>query len=258
MNIFISTNHLNKASKWEELPSILIDGVGIEVFPLWSESFEDMLQKYKDQLLKRPITFHSPYYGVEPSLSEDEEGYEEMIASQIKTLKWAKKLKAKSIVFHHNNKRIEDKDVMLKNAHQNYLKIQKLSEPFGVVQVVENAGVLSSGNMLLDQDEFIDYCKKNSVTCLIDVGHVHANGWNIKKVVESLKNQICFYHLHNNDGVSDSHQRIRDGSFDMEEFAYIYKTYTPKADLTLEYSPKLKISTEDLKNDIDWIRMMLY
>ena len=47
--------------------------------------------------------------------------------------------------------------------------------------------------------------------------------------------QILAYHLHNNDGVHDSHRRIGDGTLDFDSFMAWAGEYTPQADLVVEY-----------------------
>ena len=84
--------------------------------------------------------------------------------------------------------------------------------------VVENAGVLERGNRLFDEQEFIDLCRREQYAVLIDIGHAWANGWSLKRVVNALADQIVAYHLHNNDGVHDSHQRIHEGTLDFDGF----------------------------------------
>lgn len=255
MNILLSTNLFNKASEWEQLPEFLLEEIGVEVFPLWQDKdFEKVLESFMPILKNRVITFHSPYYGVEPSLSKRDIGYDKMMEEQKKTIQWAQKLGGKNIVFHHNNTKVTDQAVMKKESHDNYLSIGNISNSYGIVQLVENAGVKDKDNVLFDEKEFIEYCKENNKPCLIDVGHVNCNGWDIEKIIIELKNQIKGYHLHNNDGKKDSHKRILDGTFDMVNFAKLYKKHTPNVDLILEYSHAISLTPNEFKEDVNWLR----
>lgn len=251
----ISTNIFTDIAMWEALPAYLEADTGVEIFPLWHlDGFEALLERMTPLLKDRPIQFHSPYYGVEPSLVETDAGYEDMMDAQKKTIRWAKKLNAGGIVFHHNNRMITDKAALLEQSHRNYTRIRKWSEEQGIPQVVENAGLDVYGNALFEQDEFIAYCQKHEAPCLIDLGHAHANGWDWERVIHALRDRIHGYHVHNNDGRSDGHRRILDGTLDMERFAVLYKQYTPSADLVLEYTANLNVTPEQMQEDLVWLR----
>ena len=46
------------------------------------------------------------------------------------------------------------------------------------------------------------------------MGHAHANGWDLVKLIASLSDKIVCYHLHDNDGTTDSHSAVGDGTID--------------------------------------------
>ena len=109
----------------------------------------------------------------------------------------------------------ERREEMIRVSRENYREIAELFKPHQIPVVVENAGVLDRGNMLFDQDAFIQLCREEHYPVLIDIGHAYANGWDLAQTMEALKDQIVAYHLHNNDGVHDSHQRIFHGTLDL-------------------------------------------
>ena len=80
-----------------------------------------------------------------------------------------------------------------------------------------------------------------------------ANGWDLEQTMEALKDQIVAYHLHNNDGVHDSHQRIFHGTLDFPLFLSDYQRLTPNADLVLEYSPNVADDESGIQEDISWL-----
>ncbi len=250
--ISISTNIYTNIEDWIHFPKLLaVESFGIEIFPLWHlGGFEEILEKYEEQLLTRNISFHGPYYHCEPSLSEDSFEYEAMLTMQMKTIEWAKRLNATGIIFHHNNCKIDShKENMKTNAESLFERLYQIEMP----QVIENAGVISKQNMLYNQEEFINFCQEKKTPVLIDIGHAFANGWDIEQLVSSLQDQIVAYHLHNNDGFHDSHHRILDGKYPMKKFTKLYQKYTPNATITLEYAKEINVSVIELKEDEKWL-----
>ena len=115
---------------------------------------------------------------------------------------------------------------------------------------VENVGIKSMGNVLMNQEQFIVECRKLPNPVLIDIGHAHANGWDLRHVMEALQDKIISYHVHNNDGVHDCHQRIYNGTLDFNAFLYDVRELTPKADLVLEYAPDVAADQAGILKDV--------
>ena len=69
--------------------------------------------------------------------------------------------------------------------------------------------------------------------------------------MERLKGQILAYHLHNNDGVHDSHRRIGDGTLDFEIFMTWAREYTPQADLVVEYGMETADDCQGIVEDVE-------
>ena len=172
-----------------------------------------------------------------------------------KTLPYCVRLRSQYLVFHHNNIPVteERREEMIRVSRENYREIAELFKPHQIPVVVENAGVLDRGNMLFDQDAFIQLCREEHYPVLIDIGHAYANGWDLAQTMEALKDQIVAYHLHNNDGVHDSHQRIFHGTLDFPLFLSDYQRLTPNADLVLEYSPDVADDESGIQEDISWL-----
>ena len=86
---------------------------------------------------------------------------------------------------------------------------------------------------------------------LIYIGPANANGWALRSVMERLKGQILAYHLHNNDGVHDSHRRIGDGTLDFDSFMAWAGEYTPQADLVVEYGMEAADDCLGIEADVE-------
>lgn len=229
--------------------------VGIEMQTHFHvEGFEEKLKECMPELMKYPIGCHSPYYESEYSAEKGTLEYERSMELLKKTLCYVKKLRAKYMVFHHNNHAFKDKEHTLRNARENFYVVQEICGEAGIPLVVENAGIMAHNNMLLNQEEFIQECRILPCNVLIDIGHANANRWDLPYVMNSLKDKIVAYHIHNNDGVHDSHKRIFDGTLDFNRFLENYRKFTPDADLILEYS---KETATDIEGAIEDIRYVL-
>ncbi len=262
MKIYISTNAYspnNLENVFSLLEKIDDKNIGIELFPEWHDKeFEEILEKNKDRFRAYNLSLHGPYYYTEHSSPMDTEEYEKTKEYFIKTLQLSKDLNSKYIVFHHNNCIVEEekREEMLRNSTENLMELNELAKEYGACILVENAGVLSRNNVLFNEEEFIEMAKGIENKILIDIGHAFANNWNLENLVSELKDKIVSYHLHNNDGIADSHNRILDGKLSIEEFFSIYKKYTPTADLVIEYS-KISASEDGLIDDINTIKELV-
>ena len=104
---------------------------------------------------------------------------------------------------------------------------------------------------MLNEREFIEECLAMPNQVLIDVGHAWCNGWDLEHVIAALKEKIVAYHIHNNNGKEDEHQRIHSGTLNFDAFMKMYAKYTPSADLVLEYAPNVKDDVAGIQADIE-------
>ena len=213
--------------------------IGFEVLSMFDlPDFEQKLEKYLPVLQACPISFHGPVFCVEHSAPKGSKEYDESMFHIRKTLKYAKALKSTHLTMHLNNCVVdpEAKERMLCNALDNHRELQALFGDFGCQIFVENTGINYKKNVLLNQDEFTELCIKKHFDVLVDVGHASANQWDIPKLITNLKDQIKAYHLHNNDGIHDNHNRLHDGVIDMDSLIKTIKKSTPEAELIIEYT----------------------
>lgn len=258
MNLYFSTNGV-RALEFEKTFSYIEPfghQAGIELFPMFHvPEYEALLRKCLPRLKSFPMSCHAPYYESEYSAEPGTAMYTRSIQLLKKTLEYAKELNYQYMVFHHNNRafRPQEKETMLHYATENFRTVKELCENAGVPLVIENAGVTSIHTMLLNEQEFIDACLALPGNVLIDIGHAHANGWNLEHVIESLSHKIVSYHLHNNDGFADGHRRIFDGTLDFEKFLDCRKKWTPDTDLVIEYCPEAADDIEGVQEDIRYL-----
>ena len=229
------------ASGMDRIPELLRrypGRLGFEVLSMFDlPDFEPALQRHLDDLAACPVSFHGPVYEAEHSAPRDGQTYERTMYHVRKTLEYARLLHSRHFTMHLNNCFVlpRRKDEMLRNALISYEELRGLFEPIGCRIFVENTGTKVQGNILLDQAEFTDVCRDQDLEVLIDIGHAHANGWDIPKLIGDLKDRIRAYHLHNNDGCRDQHRRLHDGTLDFDAVYEKIRRETPEADLIIEY-----------------------
>lgn len=256
MALLISTNMYRAEDIKRVLPylDLFEDQVGVEVFPMFhQEEYGKALDQCLPRLSRVPISFHGPYYGAEHTAAPGTPEYDRTMAMVGQTLEYGRGLSSRYMVFHHNNRPVKDadKEGMMEVSCANYRRVRDMSADWGIPVVVENAGVRDRGNMMLDEEEFVSLCRKEEYPVLIDIGHAHANGWDLYRVTEALKDQIRAFHIHNNDGVHDSHLRIGKGTLDVERFLTYSRHAAPGADWVLEYSLEEADDTEGIAEDVD-------
>lgn len=233
--IYISTNMfqpLNLEKVYEIVDSVDFD-LGIEIFPMFHiPGYQELLDKNRQRLKNYPLTFHEPYYQADHSYLDGDvflttrHYYEKLLSFQ--------DLNPKYIVYHYNNRKIQDRDLMLEAARKN---LDDLGQESPIPLLIENVGVKPWENVLLEEEEFIEECLERKENVLIDIGHANANAWDIDHLLSKLKNKIRSYHLHSNDSYHDLHQSIfhPDMAPDIQFIIQLIKKHTPQADLVLEY-----------------------
>ncbi len=227
--------------------------VGLEIFPFWERpGYDDMLEKYKERLLKLPISVHEQYYESEHSVDENNEKYAFTMEVTKKAIDLTQELGGKYLVYHYNNMEVlpHKRREMLENARKNLFKINGMAKEVGVEVLIENVGVLSRNNTILNEQEFIEECLNMPNNVLIDIGHAWCNGWNLERVISALKNKIVSYHIHNNNGRDDQHNRMHDGTLDFDGFVELYRKYTPNAEIVLEYYLPERENLDEIEEDI--------
>ena len=212
--------------------------VGFEILPMFDlPEFEPVFETVLSEFKTCPISFHGPVYGAEHSAPRGSAEYEETMWHVRKTAAYAKLLCSSHFTMHLNNCIVEEgrKQTMLQNALENYKELADIFGAFGCRIFLENTGTKANKNMLLDQQEFTELCISKGFEVLIDIGHAHANGWDLPGLIRSLKGQIRAYHLHNNDGVRDQHNRLHEGTLDINSLMEVISLETPEAEWIIEY-----------------------
>ncbi len=229
------------------------ESLGFELLMMFDlDDFEDDLKRNLDLFSTGPLIFHEPVWGVEHTSPRGSAAWEEGMRHLLLTQKYARILRPSAMVFHLNNGLVppEKKDAMLQNALRNLEETQDMFPD--TTLLTENTGILTEGTQLLDQREFTSLCLSLGLPVLIDVGHANANGWDLKKLIRDLSGLIGGFHLHNNDGLRDRHNRLRDGTLDFASLIPFIDLETPDVPRVIEYT-RPAYHGEPLAEDIEYL-----
>ena len=227
--------------------------LGFELLPMFDlPEYEDNLRENLSLFSSGPLIFHEPVWGVEHTLEPGEPGWEESEYHLRKAEQYARLLAPTHMVVHLNNGPVApaERESRLAAALRN---VERIRERFSPVRIaVENTGLKALGTQLLDQAEFTALCRERSFPVVVDVGHANANGWDVPRLIRDLKDLIVIYHLHNNDGARDLHDRLRSGTLPMAEILSVIREETPDAILVVEYTTPDKHGPA-LQEDLAWV-----
>ena len=228
--------------------------LGFELLMMFDlPDFEENLKRNLDQFASGPLVFHEPVWGVEHSAPRGSAEWEDGMYHLRLTQKYAEILRPAAMVFHFSNCAVppEKKDGMLRTSLEN---LEEIREMFPDTQIlVENTGTAADRTLLLDQQEYTDLCRSRQFPVLIDVGHANANSWNLPELINALQGQIGGFHLHNNDGVRDLHDRLRNGTLDLAALVPVMDRAAPDAFRVIEYC-RSSLHGEPLLEDIAWLQ----
>ena len=201
-----------------------------------------------------PRTVHGPFIGVEAASKKGTPEHFHMLDAYMQAFDTAQMLGCDEMVFHTHQRRIEPDEVDSARdcVRESLRELIDRGKPYGVTILIENLDFQKSGASLFDESHFAELIETfPDAECLIDIGHLNVAGWNLERTLTRLSDRIKGYHLHNNDGLHDSHRPIGEGTLFYPYFYELYKKLTPSAYLTLEYGDGPDITPEKLVRDLE-------
>lgn len=260
MTIAVSTQLYDEARLEQLRPLLEQDAtLGVEIFPEWQLTrYEPVQQRALPWLEGRAMTFHGPYWDIDPCFAPDEPEFALFLKYWRMTLELAAHLRARYVVYHLYNHHFAawERNEKYAAAMRSLDVVRKMAAQYGVLLAIENTETSREvGENLLSQKDYVELVKSlPDCAAMIDIGHAACAGWDLTELIRELADHIEGYHLHNNDGRGDTHCRIREGALDIERLLHTIRTYTPNAALTLEYNPRLGITNEEVQEDVQWMR----
>lgn len=157
----------------------------------------------------------------------------------------ASKLNANHIVFHHG---YVPGTSPIKNWVPRFAAFYKsflADKPKNIFFHLENMFELSPEVMIAT----IDAVQDVRLNACLDTGHAHCNSkTTVLKWIEMLGKRIGHVHLHDNNGTSDEHNGIGNGTIPFREICDALDEYSPEAIWSLE------TKTECMESSLDWLK----
>lgn len=224
----------------EHLQFIIHNRSNLEIY--FSSTCLDMLsldnvRALKDQLAHNPsLSFHAPFMDLSPGA----------VDSRVRTitterfnavLDIAEILRPVSVVLHSGYDKWKyalNPGIWLEKSLETWKPLNARAESLGIKLAVENIFEDEPSTLIL----LMEAMGSGNFGVCFDTGHfnifskVPLNEW-----LESLKDYIIEFHLHDNDKGSDQHLPIGEGSFDFKEFfttirgldcVYTLETHSPE------------------------------
>lgn len=211
---------------------LMMDGQGWNDFHLHMDVLANTLRKKNVS-----YSIHTPVWDINLT-SENAHMREAVMETYRQSIVFSHKLQAKHVVIHPGfcYAPAFDKAVARARAHQALESLLEFNKVYGQQLLIENVGTCKTS--IFTQDEFSAFLNgfPKEIGYLIDIGHAFINGWNFEKLFNDLGERLIALHIHDNDGKSDAHLPIGEGSIDWNSvFAALPKTRRD-LHLVLEYN----------------------
>lgn len=237
--------------------------IGIEIFYEWGgETYWNLAltEIFKNRTGK--FSIHAPYQGdiVEMSLTDREE---EMYKYLMEPFRLYHKFNADGYVVHMNapyavQPTPAEKAERMKRVEDRLARLNDICVREGVNLLVENLAYGHGLKTLCDQQDFLALFVHNpDLNCIIDTGHAILGGIDIFEVQKALGSRLKAYHVHDNDGLEDCHQRIGTGVIDWERFGEGARLYTPNANFVMEYNANATRNVGEYMEDAAKLRALV-
>jgi sugar phosphate isomerase/epimerase len=222
----------------------------------------DRLKSQADFFKDMAVSLHGPFVGYNAASILDSQGHQAIIDAYREAFDIYDSFHALCMVMHTNNNDItmEDKAKLQGNSIATILEITAMAKERGAHLTVENVGLKEEGSLLFDQEDFIRLFESlpSEVTALIDIGHAIVNRWDLPYVIKKLNKRITSYHIHNNDGIMDSHrplfeEGLRYSREEIDELLICMEEYSPESEWILEYEYGNHITTELIHKDMQYL-----
>ena len=237
--------------------------IGVEIFYEWGgETYWELALTEIMRDRTGEFSIHAPYQGdiVEMSLTEKED---ELFDYLQEPFRLYHKFNGNGYVVHMNAPYAKmptpaEKQERLKRVEDRLARLNDICVREGVNLLVENLAFGHGLSTLCTQQEFLDIFNHNKeLKCIVDTGHAVLGGIDIFEVQRTLGSRLQAYHIHDNDGLEDCHQRIGTGVTDWARFGEGARRYTPDANFVMEYNGNATTCIQDYMEDAEKLRVLV-
>ncbi len=208
---------------------------------------DEIIEKYSKHNLPSYLTFHGDFFDV-LVFSADEEIVKISIKRIEESMKVAKKIGAKKVVFHTNYNSQIKTDFYLNNwLDKNYEVFSALCDKYKDITILmENMFDYDYVPLkkLAERMKDID----NFGVCL-DYAHAFLSKVESKEWVLNLYPYIKHVHINDNDGTADSHLALGEGNIDWIEFNKLRKDYFNDSTILIEVN-----GTDKINKSLDYMK----
>lgn len=102
--------------------------------------------------------------------------------------------------------------------------------------------------------EIVDKVNNENFSVCLDIGHVNCYGIeNLESWIKKLGKRIGHLHLHNNDGLKDTHSGLKNGSINIENILYLIDNYCNEPAITIEVN-----NMDEIKDSVSLLLSRYY
>lgn len=217
---------------------LMLDGPG------W-DSLRGRMDAAAAELKKRPVGYsvHAPVWDANLTC-ENESIRRGVLESYREAVAFAARLDAAHVVLHPGfcRQKTFDRSLAKERAKEAVWQLSRFNRDYGMRLLIENVGNRASS--LFTLEEYADFTRDfpDEVGCVVDVGHAHMNGWDIPELIHRVQDRLYALHLHDNDGKSDQHLPVGEGSIDWRSVFGALEQVGRDVNLVLEYNTGMPLA----------------
>ena len=144
------------------------------------------------------------------------------IRQTLESIRFAAKIGARIVIIHPGRLPKDYPSVYLKNSRINLLTsldvMARMAGRMGVMLAIENSPRGRAHRLVTTPQEhlhILQHVGSPHLGALLDIGHAHTWGVDLREYIRSLADFILLFHLHDNRGQADEHLPLGRGTIDL-------------------------------------------
>ena len=144
------------------------------------------------------------------------------IRQTVESIRFAARIGAKIVIIHPGRLPKDYPSVYLKNSRINLLTslnvMARMAGRMGVMLAIENSPRGRAHRLVANPQEHLYILRRLGsahLGALLDIGHAHTWGFDLREYIRSLADYILLFHLHDNRGDADEHLPLGRGTIDL-------------------------------------------